>query len=90
MGEAYEPRSGCPINATVEVFERNRSQVTPLGCQNTNRRGEATLDIDARANTPYLIRISPLERSIRHGDESGARVGSNRSGSPRSSPAPPP
>jgi DNA-binding HxlR family transcriptional regulator len=20
LGEAYEPRSGCPINATVEVF----------------------------------------------------------------------
>jgi hypothetical protein len=20
MGEAYEPRSGCPINATIEVF----------------------------------------------------------------------
>jgi DNA-binding HxlR family transcriptional regulator len=20
MGEVYEPRSGCPINATIEVF----------------------------------------------------------------------
>jgi DNA-binding HxlR family transcriptional regulator len=20
MGQAYEPRSGCPINATIEVF----------------------------------------------------------------------
>ncbi|HYI19689.1 MAG TPA: hypothetical protein VD836_13335 [Solirubrobacteraceae bacterium] len=53
------------LDATIEVFERARSQVTSLGCQNTNRRGEATLDIDARADTPYLIRVSPLANSVR-------------------------
>ena len=44
--------AGGDMDATVEVFERTRSQLSPLGCQNTNRRGEATLDLDARARTP--------------------------------------
>ena len=30
----------------------------------TNQRGEATLDLDAAAGTPYLVRVSPLENSV--------------------------
>jgi hypothetical protein len=51
------------MDATVEVFSRTRSQLQQLGCQPTNRRGEATLDLDAAADTPYLIRIAPLPNS---------------------------
>ena len=52
------------MDATVEVFSRTRSQLTSLGCQTTNQRGEATLDLDAAAGTPYLVRVSPLENSV--------------------------
>ena len=53
------------MDATVEVFSRTRSQLQQLGCQATSRRGEATLDLDAAADTPYLIRIAPLPNSTR-------------------------
>ena len=52
------------MDATVEVFARSRSQVQSLGCQPTDKRGEATLDIDATAGTPYLVRVAPLENSV--------------------------
>ncbi len=52
------------MDATVEVFSRTRSQLASLGCQTTNQRGEATLDLDAAAGTPYLVRVSPLENSV--------------------------
>ncbi len=57
--------AGGDMDATVEVFERSRSQLASLGCQQTNRRGEATLDIDASAKTPYLIRVTPLPNSVK-------------------------
>jgi hypothetical protein len=53
------------MDAVVEVYSRIRSQLQSLGCQTTNRRGEATLDIDAEAGTPYLVRVAPLENSVR-------------------------
>ena len=56
--------AGGDMDATVEVFARSRSQLEPVGCEITNRRGEATLDIDAAAGTPYLVRIAPLENSV--------------------------
>ena len=52
------------MDATIEVFARSRSQLESLGCQTTNRRGEATLDLDAAAGTPYLVRVAPLENSV--------------------------
>jgi len=52
------------MDATVEVFSRTRSQLQSLGCQTTNRRGEATLDLDAAADTVYLIRVAPLANSV--------------------------
>ena len=56
--------AGGDMDATVEVFARSRSQLQSLGCVTTNRRGEATLDIDAVAGQPYLLRIAPLENSV--------------------------
>ena len=68
VGEpAADPRGARragDMDATVEVFVRALpGHLARL--QNTNRRGEATLDIDARADTPYLIRIAPLANSVR-------------------------
>jgi hypothetical protein len=51
------------LDATIDVFERERSQVTPVLCRDTNRRGEATLDIDASGGTSYYIRVGARENS---------------------------
>ena len=52
------------LDAALEVFARQRSQLTPLTCQLTNRRGEATIDADATAGTTYLVRVAPLANSV--------------------------
>jgi hypothetical protein len=52
------------MDASVELFERSRSQLAPLACAVTNRRGEATLDVDAEAGTSYLVRVAPLANSV--------------------------
>ena len=49
--------AGGDLDATIDVYERERSQVTPVDCRNTNRRGAATLDIDASGGTSYYIRV---------------------------------
>ena len=36
-GEVYEPRSECPINTTIEVFERGRAGWAPSGRLDTAR-----------------------------------------------------
>ena len=51
------------LDAAVDVFERQRSQVTHVACRNTNRRGAATLDIDASGGTSYYIRVGARENS---------------------------
>jgi hypothetical protein len=55
------------MDAIVEVFLRQRSQLSPVGCQPTNRRGEATVDLDATARGSYLIRVAPLANSVTAG-----------------------
>ena len=52
------------MDAVVDVFERQRSQLRPVGCQPTNRRGQATVDFDAIAGTDYLIRVAPFSNSV--------------------------
>ena len=52
------------LDATIDVYERQRSQVTQLTCKNTNRRGAATLDIDASSGTSYYIRVGARENSV--------------------------
>jgi hypothetical protein len=52
------------LDATLEVFTRQRSQLTSLTCQRTNRRGEATIDADPAASTTYLVRVAPLANSV--------------------------
>ena len=46
------------LDAVVDVFARERSQLVPVGCAATNRRGAATLELDAERGTSYLIRVA--------------------------------
>jgi hypothetical protein len=52
------------LDATVDVFERQRSQVRPIECKNTNRRGAATIEIDARRGTSYYVRVGARSNSV--------------------------
>jgi hypothetical protein len=49
--------AGGDLDATVDVFRRERSQLSNVGCDATNRRGASTLEFDAEAGAPYLIRV---------------------------------
>lgn len=51
------------LDATIDVFERQRSQVSPAGCKDTNRRGSATIEIDATKGTSYYVRIGARQNS---------------------------
>jgi len=51
------------LDATIDVYERQRSQVTQIACRDTNRRGAATLDIDASDGTSYYVRVGARENS---------------------------
>jgi hypothetical protein len=52
------------LDATLEVFARRRSQLMPLGCQLTDRRGEATIDADAAVGSTFLVRVAALANSV--------------------------
>lgn len=56
--------AGGEMDAAVDVFQRQRSQLTPVACRMTDRRGEATLDLDAADDADYLIRVAPLDNSV--------------------------
>ena len=53
------------LDAFVDVFARERSQLVPVDCAATNRRGAATLELDAERGTSYLIRVAALPNSAR-------------------------
>jgi hypothetical protein len=52
------------MDAAVDLFVRERSQLMPLSAQRTNRRGEATIDADAAAGARYLVRVAALSNSV--------------------------
>lgn len=51
------------LDATIDVFVRQRSQVSPAGCKDTNRHGAATIEIDATKGTSYYIRVGARQNS---------------------------
>lgn len=53
------------LDAVVDVFARERSQLVSVDCAPTNRRGAATLELDAERGTSYLIRVAALPNSAR-------------------------
>jgi len=52
------------LDAVVDVYLRQRSQVRPLSCDATNAKGQAALDFDARKGETYLIRVTQLANSV--------------------------
>jgi hypothetical protein len=53
------------LDAAVDVFARERSQLTGVDCRRTNRRGAATLDLDVTRGTDYVIRVAALTNSAK-------------------------
>jgi hypothetical protein len=53
------------LDAVVDVFQRERSQLLGVACRQTNRRGVATLELDAEAGANYLVRVAALPNSER-------------------------
>ena len=51
------------LDAVVDVFVRERSQLTPAACRRTNRRGELTFELEAEAGTSYLVRVASRANS---------------------------
>jgi hypothetical protein len=52
------------LDATIDVYARERSQVTSLDSKNTNRRGAATIEIDATRGMSYYIRVGARTNSF--------------------------
>jgi hypothetical protein len=52
------------LDAVVDVFVRERSQITPAACRRTNRRGALTFELDAEGGTSYLVRVAALANSV--------------------------
>ena len=52
------------LDAVVDVFVRERSQLTPADCRRTNRRGELTFELDGEAGTSYLVRVASRANSV--------------------------
>jgi len=53
------------LDAAVDVFRRDRSQLTSLACDISNRRGRLTLDFTQPRNAELLIRVSARQDSAR-------------------------
>ena len=56
--------AGGELDAVVDVFIRERSQITPTFCRRTNRRGALTFELDPEAGTSYLVRVASLANSV--------------------------
>lgn len=52
------------MDAALDVFSRQRSQLTPLTCQLSDARGEATIDLDVEQGASYLVRVASLSNSV--------------------------
>jgi hypothetical protein len=48
--------AGGDLDATIDVFQRERSELTPVDCDNTDKKGSATLQLDDLEGE-YLIRV---------------------------------
>jgi hypothetical protein len=51
------------LDAAVDVFRRDRSQLTSVTCGTTNRRGRLTLDFTQARGAALLIRVASRENS---------------------------
>ena len=52
------------MDAVIDLYTRERSQLLAVDCAPTDRRGLATLDFDALGGTQYLVRVSARFESV--------------------------
>jgi hypothetical protein len=55
------------LDAVVDVYRRDRSQLTQVACGQTNRNGVLTLDFDQDRGAALLIRVAPRPNSVSAG-----------------------
>ena len=59
--------AGGEMDASSRSSSASARRSTPVACEPTNRRGMATVDIDAARGADYLIRVAPLANSVTEG-----------------------
>lgn len=52
------------LDATIEVFRRTRSQLTPVGCDSTDDDGRGELRFDAVEGGRYVVRVGQRFNSV--------------------------
>ena len=52
------------LDAAVDVYLRERSQITPVACRRTNRRGALTFEEDLEGGASYLVRVASRGNSV--------------------------
>lgn len=55
---SIELSAGGDLEAAIDVFRRDRSELDDLDCDATNRKGDAAVTFDAVAGEHYLIQVS--------------------------------
>lgn len=55
--------SGQDFDATIDIYTRQRSQISQIDCQQTDSNGRAALAFEPSRNTTYLIRVAQLTDS---------------------------
>ena len=57
---ALDLAAGGALDATVDVYHAVRSQLSSVGCQQTEAHGKASLSFNASKNGLYVIRVAAL------------------------------
>ncbi|MEA2479904.1 MAG: hypothetical protein QOJ07_1826 [Thermoleophilaceae bacterium] len=52
------------LDAVLDVFKRKRSQLSPVDCQQTDDKGDASIDARAAKGDQFLIRVSQRSSSV--------------------------
>jgi hypothetical protein len=55
--------AGGNLDAAIDVYQRQRSQLHDITCQRTDTNGQAALAFQASPNSSYLIRVAQLSNS---------------------------
>jgi hypothetical protein len=53
-----ELQANGDLDAALEVFQRERSQLTSVGCDQTDRKGAGSLTVRVKRGESYLIRVA--------------------------------
>lgn len=56
--------AGGDLDAVVDVYQRTRSQLTPVTCGLTDEEGDALLAFEVADRGDYLVRVAPLANSV--------------------------